>query len=135
MKAKSLLYNYTILLNWENERASGQFNFLKSNLRFPTYFGKSPHIDSSHLTLPILYISENCIAIKININFYFHTFLWCASKGFIEALKAFIKPLEAPQRSVNIKISVDFFFLSGIGTGRVKQKKLQLVLRTKKSFP
>ena len=31
-------------------------------------------------------------------------FLCGASKGFIKALKAFIKPFEAPQRSVKTKI-------------------------------
>ena len=45
--------------------------------------------------------------IKIKLNFYFHTSL-CASKGFMKALKAFIKPFEAPQRSVKIKIQVIF---------------------------
>ena len=54
---------------------------------------------------------------KINSNFYFHTSLWClkrfyeglkglhetASKGFMKALKAFMKPSEAPQRSAKIK--------------------------------
>ena len=39
---------------------------------------------------------------KINLNFYFHTSLWCL-KMFYESL-AFIKPFEAPQRSVKIKI-------------------------------
>ena len=38
---------------------------------------------------------------KIDLNFYFHTSLY-ASKGFMKALKAFIKPFEAPQRSVKI---------------------------------
>ena len=28
-----------------------------------------------HLTLPVLGISESCVAIKINLNFYFHTSL------------------------------------------------------------
>ena len=49
------------------------------------------------LTLPILCISESCIEIKINLNFY----LYACPKGFI---KAFIKPFEEPQRSVKIKI-------------------------------
>ena len=31
MKAQSILYNYMILINWEKERASMQFNFLKLN--------------------------------------------------------------------------------------------------------
>ena len=37
----------------------------------------------------------------------------------MKAFKAFIKPCEAPQRSVKIKISVNFFPSSGIRVGRV----------------
>ena len=37
----------------------------------------------------------------------------------MKAFKAFIKPFEAPQRSVKIKIQVIFFSLSGIVAGRV----------------
>ena len=40
---------------------------------------------------------------KIKLNFYFHTSLWYF-KRFYEPFKAFIKPFEAPQRSVKIKI-------------------------------
>ena len=40
---------------------------------------------------------------KINLNFYFHTSLWCL-KRFYERLKGLIKRFEAPQRSVKIKI-------------------------------
>ena len=46
-----------------------------------------------------------------------------ASKGFIKALKAikaFIKLFEASQRSVEIKIQVNFLSSSGIGKGKVK---------------
>ena len=47
-------------------------------------------------------MSESCVEIKIKLNFYFHS---CgASEGFVKALKAFIKPIEAPQRSGKIKI-------------------------------
>ena len=47
-------------------------------------------------------ISESCIEIKIKLNFYFHTF--CGdSEGFLKAFKVFIKPFEAPERSVKIK--------------------------------
>ena len=35
---------------------------------------------------------------------FFFTLLCDASKGFMKALKAFIKPFEAPQRSVKKKI-------------------------------
>ena len=49
---------------------------------------------------------------KINLNFYFHTSL-CSSKGFMKALKvlkALIKPFEAPQTNMKIKIYGDFYF-------------------------
>ena len=52
------------------------------------------------LTLKDPFISESCIEIKIELNFYFHTSLLCLKRAF----KAFIKPFEAPQRSVKIKI-------------------------------
>ena len=32
------------------------------------------------LILAILYNSESCIEIKINLKFYFHTSLWCRRK-------------------------------------------------------
>ena len=38
----------------------------------------------------------------------------------MKAFKAFINPFEAPQRNVKIRIQLDFFSSSGIGTGRVK---------------
>ena len=37
----------------------------------------------------------------------------------MKASKAFIKHFDAPQRSVKIKIYVNFFSSPGIGTGRV----------------
>ena len=37
----------------------------------------------------------------------------------MKVFKAFIKPFEAPQRIVKIKILLNFFSSSGIGTGRV----------------
>ena len=40
---------------------------------------------------------------KNNLNFYFHSFLWCL-KRFLKVFKAFIKPFEAPQISVKINI-------------------------------
>ena len=42
------------------------------------------------LIIPVLYISESCIEIKINLNFYFHTFLWC--------LKRFYEGFVVPQK-------------------------------------
>ena len=44
----------------------------------------------------------------------------------MKAFKAFIKPSEAPQRSVKIKIEVNFLSLSTIGTGRVNSYKMKL---------
>ena len=40
---------------------------------------------------------------KLTYIFIF-TFLYGVSKGFMKALKAFIKPFEAPKRSVKVKI-------------------------------
>ena len=42
-----------------------------------------------------------------------------ASKGFMKAFKSFIRLFEAPQSSAEIKTEVNYFCLSGIGTGRV----------------
>ena len=52
------------------------------------------------LTLKDPFISESCIVLKIELNFYFHTSLWCLRR-FNE--DTFIKPSQAPQRSVKIK--------------------------------
>ena len=38
----------------------------------------------------------------------------------MKVFKSFIKSFEAPQRSVKMKIAVNFFSSSRIGTGRVK---------------
>ena len=48
---------------------------------------------SISLILPILCISENCIKIKVNLNFIF-TLLYGASEGFMKAFKTFMKPFE-----------------------------------------
>ena len=42
------------------------------------------------LTLKDPFISESCIEIKIELNFYFHTSLWCL-KRFYEGLKGLYK--------------------------------------------
>ena len=44
---------------------------------------------------------------KNYLDFHFHTSLW-SSKGFMKALKAFIKPFAAPQRSAKIKFKLIF---------------------------
>ena len=33
----------------------------------------------------------------------------------IKTFKAFVKPFEAPQRSVKVKFKLNFFYLSGFG--------------------
>ena len=66
------------------------------------------------ITISVPCISENYIEII--------TLLCVASKGFMKALKAFIKAFEATQRSVKIKIYLNFFTLFWIGTLRVKNK-------------
>ena len=65
---------------------------------------------------------------KINLNFYFHT-LCGALKGFMKALKAFIKPFEAPQRSVKIKVKLIFIQLAEMyWAGRVKKCSFLLIM-------
>ena len=44
---------------------------------------------------------------KNYLDFHFHTSLW-SSRGLMKALKAFIKPIAAPQRSVKIKFKLIF---------------------------
>ena len=72
----------------------------------------------SLLTLSVPCISKSCIEIKVKLNF--HTFCG-ASKDFMKAIKTFIKPFEAPQRSVKTKFNLIFFYSSGTGTGRVNK--------------
>ena len=64
-------------------------------------------------------ISEICVEIKIQLNFYFHISLRCLKS------KSFIKTFGAPQRNVKIKIPLNFFSLSGIGMGKVKVGRFQ----------
>ena len=58
---------------------------------FPVYHKTLPFIPI--LTLKDPFISESYTEMKIELNFYFY-----------KALKAFIKPFDAPQRSVKIKM-------------------------------
>ena len=51
-----------------------------------------------------------------------------ASKGFMMALMAFIKPFEAPQRNTKIKIYIYFNLNIGKGAGRVNYGKSLLKL-------
>ena len=43
-------------------------------------------------------------------------------------LEVFIKPFEAPQISVKIKIQVNFLSSSGIGTGRINKLKYNFIV-------
>ena len=71
------------------------------------------------LTLPVPCISEEK---KIGEIFIFT--LFCGvSKGFMKVFKVFVKLVEAPQRSVKINISPNFFSSSGLGTRRVKLQR------------
>ena len=36
----------------------------------------------------------------------------------IKTFKGFVKPFEAPQRSVKVKLKLNFFYLSGLGEKR-----------------
>ena len=70
------------------------------------------------LTLPARCISESSVKTKINLNFIFallcgSTSLWYFKRFSQKDLKGLLKPFEAPQRSVKIKINkieLCFFF-------------------------
>ena len=82
------------------------FNSKKMYLFFNQGYGNYPFRDIlqiSRLKLSEFNPSLPSISCKIKLNFYFHTFRG-ASKGFMKAFKAFIKPFEVPQSSVNIKV-------------------------------
>ena len=78
-------------------------------------------VNEQPLTLPAPFISESCMKIKIYLIFIF-TILCGASTGLMKAFKAFIKPFETPQRSMKIKLCVNFFPSFAIGTGRVNKQ-------------
>ena len=61
------------------------------------------------LTLNFPYISEICVEIKIKLNFYFHTSLRGTTK-----------------KSENEYLTF-FFFSSGVGTGRVRLKRFNIL--------
>ena len=42
---------------------------------------------TSNLSLIVPYISESCIKIKIKLNFYFHTSLWCLRRFYEDLLR------------------------------------------------
>ena len=70
-----------------------------------------------NLTIPIPILAE-----ESKLTFIF-TLLCGVSKGFMKTFKAFIKPCEAPQRSVKINIQGSFYLTQVSkmhGAGRVK---------------
>ena len=64
-------------------------------------------VNKQTLTLTAPHFSENYIKMKINLNFYFRLFCG-ALTGFMKTFKTFIKPMEAPQRSVKIMLKLYF---------------------------
>ena len=71
------------------------------------------------LTLPSPCISEGCIKIKINLNFYFQTSFWCLRRLY-EGFYGLHKTVGGTTRSVEIKVLVNFLCSFQIGTGKVK---------------
>ena len=51
---------------------------------------------------------------------FIFTLLCGASKGFMKAFKAFIKPFDTPQRSVKIKLTLIFSLRPGLGREGLK---------------
>ena len=62
------------------------------------------------LTLPSSCISESCIKIKIKLNFYYHTSLWCL-KRFYEGLLGLHKTFWGTSKKCENK-NLSYFFLS-----------------------
>ena len=87
---KSLFFHLVILsLNLENCIFSFSVSYLiklSSSSWCPNILFKSLWNIANFLSLNVLCIFESCIEIKIKLNFYFHTSLWCL-KRFYEDLK------------------------------------------------
>ena len=79
------------------------------------------YISKAFTCLTLLALCPSEICIKKLIYIFIFTLLCGASKGFMKTFKVFIKPFEASQRSVKIKILLNFFTLPGIGPFRVKK--------------
>ena len=76
----------------------------------------------TYLTLTALCISESCIKMKINLQFYFHTSLWCLKRFYESLHKTFW----------NTKILVNFFSGSWIRKGKVK--KAAVIIHSNKNL-
>ena len=67
------------------------------------------------LSLPAPCISESCIQTKINLNFYFHTYLWYL-KRFYEGLKGLHKTFSGTTKKFERKnFSKFFLFVRDLG--------------------
>ena len=83
--------NFWEQLFWKNLRTAASLNRLCQPFCLYQHCSNY-YLINWHLTLNVPCISESCIEIKIKLNFYFHTSLWCLKRFY----KAFIKPFETP---------------------------------------
>ena len=56
--------------------------FLKNIMPTLNNLNKETKNKASMLNLPATFISESCVKIKINLNVYFHTSLWCLKRFY-----------------------------------------------------
>ena len=56
------------------------------------------------MSFPAMWLVNVCLLMFVYAFFFIFTLLCGASKSFMKAFNALIKPFEAPQRSVKIKI-------------------------------
>ena len=85
--------------------------------RFPGVFStyRNVLVGRNGLTLPAQCISEGCFKIKNNLNFYFHTFLWCLR--FYEGFKGLHKTFWGTTQKFENK-NQSYFFSPRIRSGR-----------------
>ena len=82
------------------------------------------------LIKPFFEVPQRSEKIKIYINPYCHSSLWCLKKRSTKAVKTCINLLEVLQRSVTIKIYVNFILAKRLdtpGVVRVKYHKYQVI--------
>ena len=80
--SSAFIHNFKQFVNWPYfcDHSTNGFFFLT----FP-FHNQNYKIIHDESTLSVLCISESCTEIKIKLNFYFHTPLWCL-KMFYEGL-------------------------------------------------
>ena len=64
------------------------------------------HSIAFSLTVPVPCISESCVKIKINLNFYFHTSLWCLKRFYEGFNSLLIKQIFNFPRSISLAIVI-----------------------------